>query len=84
MTIEADPLEWEELNDMETVERVRRFLQVSDASCRRFLKDNDLYIRVGGNIRVPVEGLRQVLFEQDDTEDSKDNVVQFDREVNAQ
>lgn len=64
MTIEADPLTWEELPEMATVEEVRRFLRVSDASCRKFAKEHDLYIKVSGNARIPKEGLKQVLFEK--------------------
>lgn len=77
ITVEADPLADYGYDRTMSVDDVMDFLKVSDGTARKFLKENDLYLKVGGAVRVPRLALSRVLFERGETpENSEGNIVE--------
>lgn len=90
MSADVEPLDWEDLPDLATIEECRRFLRIGDRQCRRIVKENDLEVRLGGTVRVSKPALRRYLQEQVGDvfeaggEDEKPGVVEFPQTAKSQ
>lgn len=85
MTADVDPLEWDELPDMMTVDEARRFLRSSDASVRSFAREHGIYCKISGNARIPKRGLAMALGfveESGDSDESEAEVIDFPEAAN--
>lgn len=83
ITADNDPLAKEPYNydPMLTVPEVMDLLDVSDGTCRAWLKERGLELKVRGCSRIPRLALSRVLFGQGDPvgqpDDKNDSVIDF-------
>lgn len=61
MPADVEPLEWEELPQLMSIDEFRRFTRQGDRQARRTAKENNLEIRLGGTIRVAKPALARYL-----------------------
>lgn len=78
MSANVEPIDWNELPDLMTIEELRRFTRQGDRQARRFAKEEELEVRLGNSVRVSKAALRRYLQQQvqgkvfeEDAEDGK-------------
>lgn len=59
--IDLEPLEWEELPDLMSIQELRRYLRIGDRQARDWAKEHGIYLKIGGSARVRKEDVAEAL-----------------------
>lgn len=62
MSIDAEPLSWDELHDQMTIDELRRFLRMGKRQTRAWAKEHGIYDKMTKqNVRISKQKLAEVL-----------------------
>lgn len=68
--IDLDPLEWEELPDLMSIQELRRYLRIGDRQARDWAKEHGIYLKIGGSARVRKEDVAKALSDEKEGQES--------------